>query len=441
MDKPIKDGTADAAGAPEADAPMAGDKVSLTAAELTAPWIQGQGEDLEPDPEELSASLEAAPAAPATPFPLVKWPSTDIASPDYAHLSASATAPLPTNGSAVDAEFEITIADIETVIAANRFQPVGFDNVIAIAIRGARLGRLADHNPTFQIEKSTTIQAVDVRPTHRDFRCLIGYYFRDKDSTKRSLSLYSGSTVPNPQYVTAYSNFVHHLPPPAGAKSSLCNLLPTGCYNFFVGKHRTISHALLLADWRHPGEEGCPTVLRAKSGSYTCDEFWDETTSAPGDHVHLSYVTTSVPAWGAPFSSAGCLTVRGGEANGPTDQWRNFKEVLIDRVGFGNRCDVVLLTGRDLAIASKLRIAAAGGPIDPSDLRRELVRLRPGSVGAEVSRLRANLKLDAKVNYFDPATKAALTTIQKAKGVPADGVFSPALDQDLNWGVFDPAVA
>lgn len=161
---------------------------------------------------------------------------------------------------------------------------------------------------------------------------------------------------------------------------------------------------------------------------------------APGDHVHCYYVIASVPAWGAPFSSAGCLTVRGADANGPTDEWRNFKDILVKRVGFGNRCDMVLVSGRDVAIASKLRTAAAGAFIDPTALRRELVRLRPGSVGAEVNRLRANLNLDAKIAYFDPATKAALVAKQREKGIQADGVYSPALDQEWNWKVFDPAV-
>ena len=64
-----------------------------------------------------------------------------------------------------------------------------------------------------------------------------------------------------------------------------------------------------------------------------------------------------------------------------------------------------------------------------------LVRLRPGSQGAEVARLRTRLGLPAGV-YFGPATKKKLTERQTQQGQPADGVFTPELDMLLGWGVF-----
>jgi hypothetical protein len=57
------------------------------------------------------------------------WPKQDQDSPEYAHLTDIAA---PTS-------FNVTPADVDTLIAANRFKPEGQSNVIALAIRGSVL--------------------------------------------------------------------------------------------------------------------------------------------------------------------------------------------------------------------------------------------------------------------------------------------------------------
>jgi hypothetical protein len=380
-----------------------------------------------------------------TPFPEVGWPQQDIDSPDYSHLANSQLLPLD-GGGVIEAEFELTPADLDLVIDANRFLPAGAEEIIAIGLRGACLGEPGDTPRVWQSELKNSTVVSDQRPNHRDFRCLIGFYFRNADPAKQFVSLYTASTVPNPLGVTAYFRREKGLPPP----NDNCNLLPTGCYNFFVGPHTghsgvTVSHALILSDWRDPSRNihGTPTVLRSKNDMvYKTDDMWDQTTSPPEDHVHCSFGLATNPTWGAPFSSEGCLTVRGFDGHLPaSDQWKNFKQTLIERIQMSGRCDMVLVTGRDLAVAAALRIAAAAGKIDSASLRRELVRLRPGSQGDEVKRLRAKLGLPAEPGYFDPVTKRKLTEEQVKRGVPADGIYTPALDAAWGLNVFDPLTA
>jgi peptidoglycan hydrolase-like protein with peptidoglycan-binding domain len=93
----------------------------------------------------------------------------------------------------------------------------------------------------------------------------------------------------------------------------------------------------------------------------------------------------------------------------------------------------LLVTGRDLAIAAKLR--ASGQSANADVVRRELVCLRAGSTGDEVKRLRAKLALPDG-NYFGPAVKKALVDEQKRRNEPIDGVYSPALDTRWGWAVF-----
>jgi hypothetical protein len=134
--------------------------------------------------------------------------------------------------------------------------------------------------------------------------------------------------------------------------------------------------------------------------------------------------------WEASFSSAGCLTVRGKQV--ASDQWAKFQAVL-NQLGQGKRCDLVLLTGRDAGIAAAMLLG--GQSNDDAALRRELVRLRPGSQGLEVSRMREKLGLSAGT-YFGPVTKKKLTERQTQQGQRADGIFTPELDKIWGWHVF-----
>jgi peptidoglycan hydrolase-like protein with peptidoglycan-binding domain len=61
--------------------------------------------------------------------------------------------------------------------------------------------------------------------------------------------------------------------------------------------------------------------------------------------------------------------------------------------------------------------------------------LRPGSRGDEVNRLQAKLGMTPS-GYFGPETKVALVKHQRDNAIPSDGIYSPQLDQRLNWDVF-----
>jgi hypothetical protein len=289
------------------------------------------------------------------------------------------------------------------------------------------LGKATEIGTRHEVENATSIEVTDVRPNHSDYRCLLGFYKRDADPTKRRLTLFSGSTVPNPHYMRGYYNKVNFGTP----FSTACNMVPTGGYVFRVASHKggTIKPALRMTDPDDLAQDATCTVLRTTNDLiFGVDDTWD--TSTPFDNVHCTYVTGMKTEWEASFSSAGCLTVRGKQV--ASDQWAKFQAVL-NLLGQGKRCDVVLLTGRDACIAAAIRLNGQSG--DDIVLRRELVRLRPGSQSAEVARLREKLGLSAG-NYFGPVTKKKLTERQTLQGQPADGIFTPELDTLWGWNVF-----
>src|SRR5262249_25900983 len=271
----------------------------------------------------------------------------------------------------------------------------------------------------------------------------VGFYRRTADPAARRLTLYAGSTVPATAYMVAYRN--NYLANPHGDYDK-CNMLPSGCYVCRVASHHNdeIKPALRMSSNDNLAKDAECTVVRTFNDlMYGTDDFWDKCT--PTDNVHCSYVTDLNSKWGAFFSSEGCVTVRGKPARAgqpASDQWAKFQGVL-DKIGQQRRCDLVLITGRDLAIAAAHRVAnpAAGPPTVP----KELARLRCGSHGEEVRRLVARLGMsDSDATYFGPATRKALIDAQASRRVPLDGIFSPALDTLWGWNVFasgEPPVA
>jgi hypothetical protein len=403
------------------DAVIPREKLELTAAEAQHAEAQMlAANDPAPEPESLldriRIVLRAITAARAVP---VNWPEQDVNAPDFRHTAASTVA--------APATFILTPDDIELLIRANRFDPRGKDNVIALALRGLALGKQAEVGTKHEVEDATAIEVTDVRPNHDDYRCLVGFYKRDPNPTKRRLTLFSGSTVPNPYYMRGYYNNVNS-GTPFGTR---CNMLPTGCYVFRVASHKngTIKPALRMTDPDNLAQDAQCTVLRTTNDlTFGINDTWDLGT--PYDNVHCTYVTTRKASWGASFSSAGCLTVRGQST--PSHQWAKFQAVL-NQLGQAKRCDLILLTGREAGIAAKLR--ADGLTNDDATVRRELVRLRSGSQSEEVSRLRQKIGFSAGP-YFGPATRRKLAEVQVQQGKPADGIYTPELDAALDWHVF-----
>lgn len=370
--------------------------------------------DPEGDDDGTAAAIASGPEiVAAAAIPPIQWPADDADAPDYAHVSDISA----------EEEFELTPADLETLITLNAFDPMGKDDTLTIAIRGAAL------KTGNELEQVATATIKNVRPDHENFRCLLGFYFRGD----KTLTLFTGSTVPCPKYMENYYRRKNNIPP--FSTSIACNMLPNGCYVFRVATHAggTIKPALRMTDPTNFSSDGAATVLRTKNDlTFSTEDDWDEPDTY-FDNVHCSYVTTLSPTFRAHFSSAGCLTVRGEKT--PSHQWKKFQGVLND-LGQGARTDLILLTGKELAIASRIRTEFAGDASQLGDPRR----LRIGSSGEAVSRLQQRMGFSG-TDYFGPTTRKRLTEIQSEKGVPVDGIFTPKLDQDWAWTVFDPPVA
>ncbi|MET0502920.1 MAG: hypothetical protein ABW172_15475, partial [Candidatus Binatia bacterium] len=146
----------------------------------------------------------------------VTWPRYDLNAPDYAHVAQVS----------VPSTFKLTSAVIEKLIEANGFTVFRDKNVVALALRGARI---ISGN---EVENADSIEIEELRPDHTHFRCVLGFYF---PNTKK-LNAYIGSTVPCRLAVHSYSK---------GGDAS--NLLPNGLYTYYVWRHKELTPALRLA--------------------------------------------------------------------------------------------------------------------------------------------------------------------------------------------------
>lgn len=331
----------------------------------------------------------------------VRWAKNDRMSPCYSHLLLASDDNL-----SVEKNCDIGKAELELLFAANRYQPKGSGDTIAFGIRGARL-RGAD-----KIEQADRILLEDARPDHKAFNCVIGYYFK---STGK-LSAFTASTVPWHGYMSE-------------GKSN--NLLPTGCYTYKTGEHRTkieanrVKPALRLSD-ADGADSGYATVVRTKRDLvFDTSDDWEYCT--PGDNIHCAYSSDQ-------FSSQGCQTVKGRKVDG---MWPIFQKTLAS-MPLNVRVDYVLVTGAECSIAAKL--VRSGKVATDAEVAQRLGRLRTGSQGDEVRRLQAQLHIEAS-GVFGASTKKTLVDFQKTSGLTVDGIYSPALDAKLGWEVFAAAGA
>ena len=356
-------------------------------------WWREPDVSLGPEPERMRAARVLG-------RDQVRW-AEDGVQPDYRHLDVAFA----------DREFELRAEDLEIIIKANQFEPTREQKRILFGLRGAMLASGSSAT-------GSSLKLSLTRPNHREFRCTIGVY----DTSSGALSAFIGSTVP-------WFTFVHGYYA-GGAKA---NMLPTGCYPYFVGAHgaRQIPGCFRLGKGHADDQQETVAVLRTLNDvTYdTSDEF---DPSIPHDNLHPAFGTST-------FSSAGCQTVRGTYANGHTGEWAQFRKAvgLGERGDNGKRFDYVLITGVEASIAAKLR----GG--DPAAALARLARLRHGSRGDLVKTLQQKLKL-SPTGLFGAAETRALAALQKAKLGAADGILSPATDTSLELGVLgagSPAIA
>ena len=362
---------------------------------------------------ELGAAFEANFLTRQSAYDVVKWPRLDANAPDYAHI-AHLEAP---------DRFILSGDVLDRLIAQNKFVPFEDHQVVAFALRGAMLDN------SHAAEDVEEVEILNIRPDHMNFRCLIGFYFLQR----RKISVFSGSTVPCRK---AIFNFVN------GGDS--CNMLPNGLYSYYIWRHKQITPALRLAESNkgntpnqiqaHLESAQWVTVLRSKNDTiFGTKDKWDR--SKPLDNVHCSYYLSYNPDLGSSFSSWGCLTVRGKKT--PSDQWQGFQSRLRN-IGSTKRVDLMLLTGKDAALA------ALG--IDHPDILQDenMVRLRVGSQGPEVATLQRKLGL-TETGSFDASTREKLTDFQRELSAQdgaepsADGIYSPALDAITGWNILQDA--
>ena len=332
----------------------------------------------------------------------VRWNLNDDEQPDYHHL--------PRDGQT--GSFALDAGVLEALINGNAFVPR--PGLVVFALRGARIEG-ADSR-----EDVASVILSDIRPDHRDFRCVMGVLNRE---TGR-IWAYRASTVPNAKAVLGCFNLAQ-----AGAALS-GNILPTGCYTYTVGTHkagdptREIRGVLRLSNAATGASE--VVVLRSVTDTvYDRRDLWDP--CAPADNIHPGRLATG-------FSSLGCLTLPGNYRMADRSHsglWAKFRRALgLGAVSAaaedGRQFSCVLLTGLDAAIAARLK--AAGTLADPAVAAAALGRLRFGSQGAEVARLQTLLGLAPDASQrIGPVTRAALIRRQQQRLGWADGIWSPEM--------------
>jgi hypothetical protein len=318
-----------------------------------------------------------------------RWPNDPANAPDTWHLPPELA----------EAEFELSAAVVEALIAAGSFRPdTSTNGRLVLSLRGCALA--SGEGSVVDAEK---VRLRAVKPDHEQFRCLIGLF----DSDSRRISLYLGSTVPRRTGMLKFYNRENF-----GADGQNCNMLPTGCWELCVGTHGgtagPVPFVLRLGDGPTAADAGPATVIRTRNDLiYGTQDLWDKTT--PADNVHPAFLSQS-------FSSLGCLTVRGGQTPGGAastahGEWKAFRRKLgFDQANHGRRFDNLLVTGHEAAAV------AAGAP--------GIETLRQGSQGPKVRRLQEELGLDGPDGSFGANTAFAFAKLQQAKLGFATGIQS-----------------
>lgn len=335
----------------------------------------------------------------------VRWVSDDALSPDYR---------LATDRRVCGSTFALTAEAVELLIAANRFDPRRNPNRIIFALRGAELA--GDGRATGVV----TLPLRETRPDHRSLKCVIGVY----DRPKGQMAAFPGSTVPN---VTAVHRGWHNN---ATGQPMRGNLLATGCYSYFVGRHgkRQVPGCLIQGTGMAEEQRARVVVLRSlKDVCYDTGDFWH--VCRPHDNLHPAFAQQG-------YSSEGCLTVRGDYLNGA--HIGEFA-ALLDALGEngaaadGSAFDLVLLTGYEAAVASQLVARGIAGNREVAE--EHLARLRQGSTGVEVLALQRALRRPES-GVWDADDRMALINLQLQKFGWADAVYSPDIDRKLGLDIF-----
>ena len=373
--------------------------------------LRGFVEDLSTGPEPAGRVLES------TSWDGVQWPTNDEDSPEYRHI-------LPAQRPLAKTTFEFGAKELELLIRANGFDPTRANKRIIFALRGAQMvaNATATEREDKQVDRDK-LMLRELRPDHRDFRCVIGAYNLETGK----LSGFLASTVPGAKNVWKYQT----------DQIAGCNMVPSGCYRYTVGRHNP-SGSNVPGCLIENGASKC--VLRTKNDlKYDTKDIFDPCT--PGDNLHPAF-----RAEGSKFSSLGCQTIRGsGNSDGDiTGEYAEFRAAMGfgepgARADNGKQFDYVLVTGLEAAIASDL--VKRGLDTDPATVQSQVGRIRQGSKGDAVRKLQAALGMTVSGD-FNINTKKKFAEVQTAKLGWADGVYAPKMDEaaptGLGMNIFTP---
>ncbi|WP_424987369.1 trypsin-like peptidase domain-containing protein [Microbulbifer sp. S227A] len=357
-------------------------------------WAEGIGQTgsvlRAPEPESTRPSLS---------FTAASWPSNSKNAPDTWHLPSSAA----------DATFDLNAELLQQIADTSHFVlHDGPLNTVIFALRGCRLA-----DGTDMAEKRDDISLTTATVDHETPRCIIGVWHR----ASNQLSAYTGSTVPRRTEMKRYYDNVNF-----NIGSTLCNMLPTGCYEYCVGTHYSakngaVTYVLRQGDGPEPANRSTVTTLRtANDLTYGTWDIWDK--CRPADNIHPGFIPGS-------FSSQGCLTLSGRQSGHGTSHttgtgnWSRFrKSAGFDGKNHGETYPVLLITGHE---------AAAFAQAVDDNARAALSCLRHGSTGPQVAALQALVK-SKQDGIFGPSTKLAVAELQYSKLSFATGSWNHEME-------------
>jgi hypothetical protein len=93
-----------------------------------------------------------------------------------------------------------------------------------------------------EIENARSVEVTDVRPDHSRFRCVVGFCIRKQDPSTRTLTLFSGSTVPKMLMKAYYDKVAAHVSiRPPSTRTGAGMSLPQGCERYADRRCRMVA--------------------------------------------------------------------------------------------------------------------------------------------------------------------------------------------------------
>lgn len=359
--------------------------------------------DAEPTPPGFQAAKEVERWSLLPARPQARWPLRSQ-SVDFRHISGKAPKVLVQ-------PFELTSDTLRQLAYLNSFDLSKTKEHILFGLRGCSL---AGKNSNHFVD---AVRIVESTPDHIHPRCILGVWRPKHDD----LWVTSGSTVPNIEYM--YQMTKGGLP---------CNLLPTGLHRYRVGTHRASSRYPQFGAFQQV--DPVPVLRNRNNLSFELppvDRFDMSIFLVVADNIHAGMLENSPrPPY---FSSAGCQVIPGGYSRDglhrPYGAWSMFRE----RAGLknwgphspppngafadnGRMFLYMLLTG------AEARIVSAGGADELGP------RIRFGSSGKRVARLRQELRINSGGQSVDQQTMVALLRWQMDEFGYSDGVINPEVN-------------